>query len=90
MFYFAHGNDAFTSHSFNLFFFAAPGIPQSFTCGNTSKGRIDLGWEKPAEPNGIITSYDLTWNASKGSESLNTDAHVFSRSIYGLSKCYFS
>eukprot|EP00795_Rhopilema_esculentum_P014549 gene14549-5618_t len=61
-----------------------PGIPQSFTCDNTSKGTIELTWEKPAEPNGIIISYELTWNPPKGFGSNSTAADVFSRSIPGL------
>ena len=40
--------------------------PQNFVCETLNSTSIQLSWERPSTPNGVITQYSLKYNAVDG------------------------
>ena len=63
----------------SLFVTAPLDSPQNFVSETISSTSIQLSWERPSTPNGIITHYSLMYNAVDGPSS---DPILFSDTIF--------
>ena len=53
----------------SIFFFyfvlLAPSAPTQVKVVAVSSSQLDVSWQPPLEPNGVITGYDITWMMTK-------------------------
>ena len=68
----------------------APSPPQNVTARNLSSTSIEVEWSPPDTPQGIITSYSVTYyitsDGEGSSEPVMTDGNTINQSIQGLMK----
>ena len=47
------------------FFLLAPSAPTQLKVVAVSSSQLDVSWQPPLEPNGVITGYNITWMMTK-------------------------
>ena len=50
---------------FSHFVLLAPSAPTQVKVVVVSSSQLDVSWQPPLEPNGVITGYDITWMMTK-------------------------
>lgn len=62
-----------------------PSQPENFTARTLAADTVQVKWNPPAEPNGVISHYLVAWRMGEQYESSNTSDTVYN--LTGLLPC---